>query len=104
MQKAASPRQATDTTHSTSLARTILKVWKLGSVGRRARASNGRFGMIGHFRIEYDYYGFGTNSVTFIDNVSGTIGPLDVKQNIQVIMLGLNFHPFAWPAEAPARW
>ncbi len=55
-------------------------------------------------RLEYDYYGFGTNSVTFIDNVSGTIGPLDVKQNIQVIMLGLNFHPFAWPADAPARW
>ena len=25
----------------------ILKVWKLGSAGRRARASNGRFGMIG---------------------------------------------------------
>jgi outer membrane immunogenic protein len=55
-------------------------------------------------RLEYDYYGFGTNSVTFIDNVSGTIGPLDIKQNIQVIMLGLNFHPFARPTGAPASW
>jgi outer membrane immunogenic protein len=55
-------------------------------------------------RLEYDYYGFGTNSVTFIDNVSGTVGSLDIKQNIQVIMLGVNFHPFAWPAGAPARW
>jgi hypothetical protein len=35
--------------------------------------------------------------VTFIDNVSGTVGPLDIKQNIQVIKLGLSFHVFAGP-------
>src|SRR5271169_2197771 len=45
-------------------------------------------------RLEYDYYGFGTRSVTFIDNVSGAVGPLDIKQNIQMVKLGLNFHPF----------
>ena len=46
-------------------------------------------------KLEYDYYGFGTHSVTFIDNVSGTFGPLDIKQNIQVVKLGLSFHVFA---------
>ena len=46
-------------------------------------------------KLEYDYYGFGTRSVTFIDNVSGNFGPVDVKQNIQVVKLGLNFHVFA---------
>jgi outer membrane immunogenic protein len=53
-------------------------------------------------KLEYDYYGFGTRSVTFIDNVSGTIGPLDVKQNIQVILLGVNFHSYA--TGGPLRW
>jgi outer membrane immunogenic protein len=53
-------------------------------------------------KLEYDYYGFGTRSVTFIDNVSGTTGPLDVKQNIQVILLGVNFHVYA--VGTPLRW
>ena len=53
-------------------------------------------------KLEYDYYGFGTRSVTFIDNVSGTIGPLDIKQNIQVIKLGVNFHIYA--TSAPFSW
>jgi opacity protein-like surface antigen len=53
-------------------------------------------------KLEYDYYGFGTRSVTFTDNVSGTIGPLDVKQNIQVILLGVNFRPYA--NGGPLRW
>ena len=50
-------------------------------------------------RLEYDYYGFGTRSVTFIDNVSGTVGPLDIKQNIQVIKVGVNFR--VYPTSAP---
>jgi outer membrane immunogenic protein len=53
-------------------------------------------------KLEYDYYGFGTRGVTFIDNVSGTIGPLDVKQNIQVIKLGVNLHVYA--TGAPLNW
>ena len=53
-------------------------------------------------KLEYDYYGFGTRSVTFTDNVSGTIGTLDVKQNIQVILLGVNFRPYA--NGGPLRW
>ncbi len=53
-------------------------------------------------KLEYDYYGFGTRSVTFIDNVSGTVGPLDIKQNIQVITLGVNFHVYA--TGAPLGW
>jgi outer membrane immunogenic protein len=53
-------------------------------------------------KLEYDYYGFGTRSVTFIDNVSSTVGPLDIKQNIQVIKLGVNFHVYA--TSAPLGW
>jgi len=49
-------------------------------------------------RLEYDYYGFGTKSVTFIDStISGVTGPLNVKQNVQVITLGANFHAYAGP-------
>jgi outer membrane immunogenic protein len=48
-------------------------------------------------KLEYDYYGFGSRSVTFIDPNTGNTGPANIKQNIQVIMLGLNFHPFFGP-------
>jgi outer membrane immunogenic protein len=52
-------------------------------------------------KLEYDYYGFGTRNVTFTDNVSSVIGPVQVKQDIQVVMLGLNFHVFAGQDLAP---
>jgi len=52
-------------------------------------------------KLEYDYYGFGTRSVTFIDNITGTTGPLDIKQNIQVVKLGLNLRIFPG---SPAAW
>ena len=56
-------------------------------------------------KLEYDYYGFGTRSVTFIDNVTGNVGPENVNQNIQVIKLGLNFHVFAGSAPVvPLSW
>ena len=50
-------------------------------------------------KLEYDYYGFGTRNVTFIDNTfnGGASGPESIKQNIQVVTLGLNFHAFAGP-------
>jgi len=49
-------------------------------------------------KLEYNYYGFGTRSVTFIDNTLAlTSGPENIKQNIQTIMLGVNFHVFAGP-------
>ena len=60
------------------------------------------FSDIWSVRLEYDYYGFGTRSVNFIDNVSGTVGPLDIKQDIQVIKVGVNFHPY--PIGAPLGW
>lgn len=49
-------------------------------------------------RLEYDYYGFGTRSVTFIDStLSMATGPEQIKQNIQTLMLGVNFHVFGEP-------
>jgi outer membrane immunogenic protein len=52
-------------------------------------------------KLEYDYYGLGTRGVTFIDNVSGNFGPVDVKQDIQVVKLGFNFHIFGGQGLAP---
>jgi opacity protein-like surface antigen len=44
--------------------------------------------------LEYDYYGFGTKTVTMFDAGNQLLGFVDVKQNIQVVKVGLNFH--AW--------
>ena len=54
-------------------------------------------------KLEYDYYGFGTRSVTFVDSITGTVGPLDIQQNIQVVKLGVNLHVFG-PNSAPLAW
>jgi outer membrane immunogenic protein len=50
-------------------------------------------------RLEYDYYDFGTRSVLFIDNTIavGLTGPENIKQNIQVVTLGINFHAYPGP-------
>ncbi len=49
-------------------------------------------------KLEYDYYGFGTRNVTFIEESAlFPSGPENIKQTIQTIKLGLNFHVSAWP-------
>ncbi len=49
-------------------------------------------------KLEYDYYDFGTRNVTFIEeNGAFPSGPENIKQTIQTIKLGLNFHVSAWP-------
>jgi outer membrane immunogenic protein len=53
------------------------------------------FSSIWSLKLEYDFYGLGSRNVTFIDTVSGSAGPENIKQNIHVILLGLNFHPYA---------
>jgi len=56
-------------------------------------------------RLEYDYYGFGTRSVTFIDNITGNVGPENINQTIQVVKLGVNFHVPAGAAPVvPLGW
>ena len=42
-------------------------------------------------KLEYDYYGFGTRNVTFIDQVTQFSGSGEHQANIQTIKLGLNF-------------
>ena len=42
--------------------------------------------------FEYDYYRFGHGSVVMSDPVNGFPGNVDVRQNIQVVKVGLNFH------------
>ena len=48
--------------------------------------------------LEYDYYNFGHHAVTFLDANSGLSGPIDIKQTVQTVRLGLSFHMFATPA------
>ena len=48
-------------------------------------------------RLEYDYYGFGSRSVTLIDATTGNIGPENINQTIQTVKLGLNFHVVTGP-------
>ena len=42
--------------------------------------------------LEYDYYGFGHNTIAMSDPVNVFLGNVDVRQNIQVVKAGLNFH------------
>ena len=49
-------------------------------------------------KLEYDYYGFGTKSLLFIDStISGVQAPVNISQNIQVVLLGVNFHARSGP-------
>jgi outer membrane immunogenic protein len=43
-------------------------------------------------KLEYDFYDFGTRSIQLTDNSSGLSGPVQVKQSVQAVKLGLNFH------------
>jgi outer membrane immunogenic protein len=44
---------------------------------------------------EYDYYRFGSGGILMTDQFSGSTGIVDVKQNVQVIKVGFNFHIWA---------
>jgi outer membrane immunogenic protein len=41
---------------------------------------------------EYDYYGFGNGNILMTDQFSGLTGVVNVKQSVQVIKVGFNFH------------
>ena len=46
-------------------------------------------------RLEYDYYGFGTQTATMNDVVNGP-GPLSFRTTMQMVKLGVNFHVWGW--------
>ena len=50
-------------------------------------------------KLEYNYYGFGTKSVLLEDTTVavGTNAPVNINQNIQVVLLGVNFHARSGP-------
>lgn len=50
-------------------------------------------------RLEYNYFGLGTRGVTFVDGTTGASGPENIRQKIQLIALGLNFH--IWDGPGP---
>jgi outer membrane immunogenic protein len=43
-------------------------------------------------KVEYDYYGFGHSTVLMSDSNLGLSAPVDVKQSVQTVRLGLNVH------------
>jgi outer membrane immunogenic protein len=42
--------------------------------------------------VEYDYYSFGHGGILMSDSINGLAGVVDVKQTVQVVKVGLNFH------------
>jgi outer membrane immunogenic protein len=49
-------------------------------------------------RLEYDYYGLGTRTVSMTDVLNGFgPAPIDVKQSVQTVKLGINFHVWGGP-------
>jgi outer membrane immunogenic protein len=42
--------------------------------------------------VEYDYYRFGSGNVLMTDQFSGATGVVDVRQTVQVVKVGVNFH------------
>ena len=46
-------------------------------------------------RLEYDYYDFGHRTVLMSDAINAISGPVDIKQTVQTVKLGLNFHMWA---------
>ena len=42
--------------------------------------------------VEYDFYRFGSGGILMTDQFSGLTGVVDVKQTVQVIKVGFNFH------------
>ena len=42
--------------------------------------------------LEYDYYRFGHGNVMMIDQINAFSGVVDVRQNVQLVKLGFNFH------------
>jgi outer membrane immunogenic protein len=45
--------------------------------------------------VEYDYYRFGSGGILMTDQFSGLTGVVDVKQTVQLIKIGFNFHIWA---------
>jgi outer membrane immunogenic protein len=50
------------------------------------------FGEDWSIKVEYDYYDFGHKTVLMSDSNSGLSGPVDVRQSMQTVKVGLNFH------------
>jgi outer membrane immunogenic protein len=46
-------------------------------------------------KIEYDYFGFGRTNVLMSDSINTFSGSVNVKQSVQMVKLGLNFHVWA---------
>jgi outer membrane immunogenic protein len=42
--------------------------------------------------LEYDYYQFGHGNVMMIDQINAFSGVVDVRQNVQLVKIGFNFH------------
>ena len=58
-------------------------------------------------KLEYDYYDFGSRNQVFADQMSSSLGSVDIRQRIHAVKLGLNYYlwnapPLPVPGEASA--
>jgi opacity protein-like surface antigen len=53
-----------------------------------------------HFsaRLEYDYYNFGSRNLPFADQMSPSLGSVDISQSVHAVKLGLNYYLWNAPA------
>ena len=49
------------------------------------------FGPSWSAKVEYNYYGFDTRRIDFTNVATGAVVPLEIKQNIQIVKLGVNY-------------
>src|SRR5262249_48328405 len=78
--------------------------WHVHGVAVRLQGLDNRFGWVvgggvdwafsHHWStfLEYDYYGFGHGNIAMGDGINGFSGLVNVKQNVQVVKAGVNFH------------
>jgi opacity protein-like surface antigen len=49
-------------------------------------------------KLEYDYYNFGSRNLLFADQMSSSVGSVDIRQSVHAVKLGLNY--YLWDAPA----
>ncbi len=56
-------------------------------------------------KVEYQYYDFGTDTVTFVDVLHPAVAsfPYDIDQRVHSVKVGLNYR-FNWGAPGVARY
>ena len=72
--------------------RSAFKGWKIALAGSSVAALNGRSRAIGPRTSNMTITGSDIGNIMMSDPFNGFLGGVDVRQNVQVVKVGLNFH------------